>query len=139
VLLWIAIFAPVGVMAQTSTATLLGTIRDSTGAVIPSVSVFVTDTAKNTQQAAITNDAGGFVFPALVPGTYSIAAELPGFKKLVRDGITLQVNQTVRIDIHLEVGAVAESVEVVEAAPMVETETSSRGSVIDEKKSSNCR
>ena len=134
VFLWCVILGGAGALAQTSTATLIGTVRDSSGAVLPSVSVTVIDTARSTQQAAITNDAGVFVFPALLSGTYNIAAELPGFKKFVRDGITLQVNQTIRIDINLEVGAVLETVEVVEAAPMVETETSSRGSVIDQKK-----
>jgi hypothetical protein len=119
---------------QTSTATLVGTVRDPTGAILPNVTIAITNTGRNTQLGTVTNEVGGFVFPALVPGTYSIAAELPGFKKFVREGITLQVNQTVRVDMNLEVGAVVESIAVVEAAPMVETETSSRGSVIDQKK-----
>jgi hypothetical protein len=68
------------------------------------------------------------------PGTYSLTAELPGFKKFLREGIVLQVTQVIRLDIEMELGAISESVEVSESVPMVETETSSRGSVIDEKK-----
>src|SRR5262245_3083015 len=75
--------------SQTSTATLIGVIRDSTNAVLPGVTVTVTSTARNTSQSAISNDVGSYVFPALLPGTYSIAAELPGFKKFVREDITL--------------------------------------------------
>ncbi len=130
----ILVLAQIQVFTQTSTATLVGTVRDATGAILPSVSITLTHTLRNTTQVTVTNETGSYVFPALVPGTYEIAAELQGFKKFVRDGITLQVNQTIRIDLDLEVGGVAETVEVTAAAPMVETETSSRGSVIDQKK-----
>jgi Carboxypeptidase regulatory-like domain len=132
--LCIALLLDGGVLAQTSTATLTGAVRDTTGAILPSVSITLTNTSRNASQTTISNEAGSYVFPALVPGTYAISAELPGFKKFVRDGITLQVNQTVRIDFELQVGAVAETIEVTAAAPILETETSSRGSVIDQKK-----
>src|SRR5262245_7190118 len=97
--------------AQTPTATLTGTVRDSTGAILPAVTVTATNSEKNASQTLVSNDAGSYVFPALLPGTYSISADLPGFKKFLRDGITLQVNQTVRIDIELAIGGVSETVE----------------------------
>src|SRR5262245_32151520 len=106
--------------SQTSTATLTGTVRDSSGAILPAVTVTVTNIDRNAAQMLVTNDAGNYVFPALVPGTYSVSAELPGFKKFLRDGITLQVNQTVRVDIELSVGGVSEIVEVTAGAPMVD-------------------
>jgi len=128
------LLAALPAFAQTSTATLTGTVRDSTGAILPAVTVTATNSEKNASQTLVSNDAGSYVFPALLPGIYSVSAELPGFKKFVREGITLQVNQTARIDIELTIGGVSETVQVTEAAPMVETETSSRGSVIDQKK-----
>jgi Carboxypeptidase regulatory-like domain/TonB dependent receptor-like, beta-barrel len=119
---------------QTSTAVLTGTIRDSSGAILPGVTVTSTSTARNTSQSTVSNDTGSYAFPAMQPGTYSLTAELPGFKKFLREGIVLQVTQVIRLDIEMELGAISESVEVSESVPMVETETSSRGSVIDEKK-----
>jgi hypothetical protein len=127
-------FASPGLCAQTSTATVIGTVRDASGAILPGVTVALTNADRNATQLVIANDTGSYVFPALVPGTYSVTAELPGFKKFVREGMVLQVNQTLRVDIELSVGGVTETVEVTAAAPMIETETSSRGSVIDEKK-----
>src|SRR5262245_1649110 len=130
----LGLLAALPAFAQTSTATLTGTVRDSTGAILPAVTVTATNSEKNASQTLVSNDAGSYVFPALLPGIYSVTAELPGFKKFVRDGITLQVNQTARIDIELSIGGLTETVQGTEAAPMVETETSSRGSVIDQKK-----
>jgi hypothetical protein len=130
----LVLFTQLASVAQTSTATLTGTIRDASGANLPGVMITVTNMDRNTPQTLISNDAGNYVVPALVPGTYSVMAELPGFKKFLREEITLQVNQTVRVDIELSLGGVSETVEVTAAVSMVETETSSRGSVIDEKK-----
>ena len=121
-------------LAQTSTATLTGTVRDSSGAVLPGVTVTATNTLRNTSQSTISNETGNYVIPALNPGTYSVAAELTGFKKFLQEGLVLQVNQVARIDITLEVGALAETVQVNAAAALLETDTSSRGSVIDQKK-----
>src|SRR5262245_15383282 len=121
-------------LGQTSTAVLTGTIRDASGAILPGVTVTSTNTARNTSQSTVSNDAGSYAFPAMQPGTYSLVAELPGFKKFVREGIVLQVTQVIRLDVEMELGAISETVEVSAAAPMLETETSSRGSVIDEKK-----
>ncbi len=120
--------------SQTSTATLTGIIEDSTGALLPNVTVLATNTDRNTSQSTKTNEAGGYVIPALPPGNYSVTAELPGFKKFVREAIALQVNQVGRIDIRLEVGGIAETIEVTQSTSMIETETSARGSVIDLKK-----
>jgi trimeric autotransporter adhesin len=106
---------------QTSTAVLTGTIRDSSGAILPGVTVTSTSTARNTSQSTVSNDTGSYAFPAMQPGTYSLTAELPGFKKFLREGIVLQVTQVIRLDIEMELGAISESVEVSESVPMVET------------------
>src|SRR5262245_17273580 len=90
IVLLVGLLAASVAFSQTSTATLTGTVRDSTGAILPSVAVTVTNTDRNVSQMIVTNDAGNYVFPALIPGAYSVSAELPAFKKFVRDGITLQ-------------------------------------------------
>src|SRR5437667_1744188 len=119
---------------QIPTATLTGIVQDSTGAVLPNVTVSVRNTDRNTTQFTRTNETGTYVLPVLNPGNYSITAESPGFKTFVREGAVLQLNQVARIDIRLDLGSIEETVEVNEAAPLVETETSSRGSVIDRQK-----
>src|SRR5213593_3686472 len=94
---------PLDAPGQTSTATLTGTVRDSSGAVLPGVAITVTSTERNTSYSTISNETGNYVVPALNPGAYSVAAELTGFKKFVQEGIVLQVNQVARIDITLDV------------------------------------
>ena len=98
--------------AQTSTATLTGSVRDQSGAMIPGVTVIVTDPARGTSLSTITNEGGSYVIPALNPGTYSLGVTLPGFKSFQNDGIVLQVAQVARIDIALEVGQVGQLVDI---------------------------
>ena len=82
VLIFLAFWStPFPASAQTSTATVTGTVRDSSGAVLPGVTITVTHTGRNTSQSTISNDTGNYVIPALNPGTYSLSAELTGFKK----------------------------------------------------------
>jgi hypothetical protein len=119
---------------QTASATLTGIVEDFTGAVLPNVIVSVTNTDRNTEHVARTNQAGRYVLPALNPGNYSVAAELPGFKKFARDGVTVQVNQVGRIDITLDIGSVEETIDVRGALPLLHSETSARGLVIDQQK-----
>src|SRR5262245_16154616 len=119
--------------AQTSTGSLTGSVRDASGAYIPGVTITVTDTDRNTSLSTLSNDAGSYVVPVLSPGAYTLTAELPGFKRYVRDGVLLQVAQVSRIDVTLEVGQVSQLVEVSATPPVLETETSSRGLVIGQK------
>src|SRR2546427_8886743 len=89
-------------LGQTPTATLTGIVQDATGAVLPDVTVSVRNIAQNTTQSTRTNETGTYVMPALNPGKYSITAELPGFKRFVREDIAVQVNQVARVDIRLD-------------------------------------
>lgn len=121
-------------LGQASAATIAGIVQDSTGAVLPNVTVSVTNTDRNTSQLTRTNEGGWYVLPALNPGNYAVAAELPGFRRFIRDGVVIQVDQVARIDIRLGLGSVEETIEVKGSAPLLETETSARGSVIDRQK-----
>jgi hypothetical protein len=120
--------------AQAWAGTLTGSVVDSTGAVVGDVFVTATNMDRNTVQRTRTNEAGTYVIPAVNPGRYSITAERAGFRKVVHGDIKLQVNQTLRIDVRLEIGSVAEAIRVTDDAPILDTENSARGTVIDGQK-----
>ena len=115
----------------TGTATLVGTITDSTGAVMAGAQVKVLNTATSFLSETVTNAEGSYYVPYLAPGMYRISIEAPGFKMHVRDGLTLRTNETPRIDVQLEVGSIADSVKVNASAPLLETETSATGQIMD--------
>jgi hypothetical protein len=115
------------------TASLSGVISDPTGATMPSARIVLTNDDTGVRRDATSNEAGLYQFPALQPGTYSLAVQKDGFKQVTRDSIRLEVNQTARIDFAMQVGAVSETVEVTGAAPLLESTTSSVGHVIDTK------
>jgi hypothetical protein len=121
-------------LAQQETATITGTITDATGAVVRRATVVATNVQTNLSVRTTTDDEGLYVIPSLRPGEYSVSAESTGFRKVIRTAVTLQVAQVARIDIVLQTGAITETVEVVGATSLLETQTSSRGLVIDEKK-----
>ncbi len=120
--------------AQTITGAITGTVTDSTGAVIPNVKVTATNTATNIANASQSNEAGIYNFPFLALGNYTITAEAGGFKKSVFGPFRLEVNQTARVDLALEVGLVTESVEITDVAPALQTESTQTGAVINSTK-----
>src|SRR5213594_2871249 len=130
----VCIFMAPILLAQSEVATLSGTVTDSTGAVLNNVSITVTNQGTNLATAAVTNDTGRYFLPSLRPGVYTVLATLPGFKKFVDSALTLQVNQAARLDISLTVGDTGEQITVTADAPLLETETSGRGAVIDQRK-----
>src|SRR6266404_7605847 len=97
-----------------------GTVKDSTGAVVPSVKLTLTSTATNAQLTTTTNTAGEFQFLQLPPTTYSLVAEAAGFKKINVSAVLVQVDQITHLDLALEVGTLTESVQVESAAPLLE-------------------
>ena len=110
-------------LAQTGGgATLVGTVRDSTGAVIAGAKITVVNTRTAFVSETSTNAEGGYYVPYLIPGSYRITVEAPGFRQFVRDGITLRSAEVPRIDIEMEVGALTESVTVTAAAQQLNTE-----------------
>jgi hypothetical protein len=129
---------PLAAFAQQETATITGEVKDATGAVVPQAVVTITNIATNISVKTETNDQGSYTVPSLRPGDYTVTVEKTGFNKTLRSGVNLQVNQFTRIDITLQTGQVSEVVEVTGGAPLLETETSSRGSVIDRRKIVDC-
>src|SRR2546423_545948 len=115
----------------TGAATIVGTVTDTTGAVIPGARVTVINTETGFKFDGVTNSDGYYYVPYLRPGIYNETIEAQGFKKYVRDGIELRTNDQPRIDVKLDVGNVAETVEVRGAAPLLETETTITGGIME--------
>src|SRR5436190_17527973 len=114
-----------------STATISGSAKDMTGAVLPGVEVKVTQTETSVARTTVTNETGSYVLPNLPLGPYRLEAALPGFRTFVQTGITLQVGSSPTVDVVLQIGQVSEQVEVEANAALVETRTSSIGQVVE--------
>jgi len=104
--------------AQVTTGTIVGTVTDSNG-VVPGANVVIHEVNKGTSETVVTDATGGYTAPFLTPGTYRIEVNVSGFKKWVRDGVILQVNQRARVDATLEVGRLEETTTVVASAPLL--------------------
>jgi outer membrane receptor protein involved in Fe transport len=120
--------------AQVTTGTIVGSVADSSGAVMPNAEITVVHQGTSESRRVRTNERGEFVVPYVRIGEYSITAETSGFRPETQTGITVQVDQTVKIAFTLQVGAVAEKVEVSSAAPLIDAATSSLGQVIGNRK-----
>lgn len=128
----VMMFASVAGWSQT-TATIVGTVTDSSGAVVPNVSITVTSQDTGLTRRITSNQNGNYVAPLLPVGQYSITVEGTGFKKKTVTGIVVQVEQEPRVDIVLEVGAVTESVTVSGEATQLQTENAVVGQVVDNR------
>src|SRR6185369_2034199 len=116
--------------AQTYTATTTGTITDAQGAAVVGAKVIAVNQGTKLEYTAQTSESGVYSIPFLRVGSYIISVEACGFKKLVSNEITLEVNQTARINLQLQVGGVNEIVNVTDVAPVLQTENVTVGNVI---------
>ncbi len=119
--------------AQVTTADLIGRIEDNSGAAVRGVKVTLTNDATAVSRSVVTDDGGNYVFTALQPGRYTLRAEAAGFRKIERGNIELQVNQRAHIDLELQVGEVSDTVRIEGTAPLLESQSSVLGSVIQER------
>ncbi len=117
---------------QVTTGTILGTVTDNSGAVLPDAEVVITEINKGTSQKYKADEKGDFYVPFLIPGTYQGTVEKSGFNKEVRSNIVLQVDQKARLDFRLQVGQVSQTVNVTAEAPLVRSESAELGDVIEE-------
>lgn len=111
-----------GVFAQSTHGTITGTVVDSSKAVVPGVSITVTNVGTNNTRVVFSSSEGNYEAANLSPGTYRLKAELPGFKTFLREGIILQSRAAVRVDVALEVGEQTTEIHVTAATPVIETE-----------------
>src|SRR5262245_25924687 len=117
--------------AQVERASLTGTIKDSSDAVVPGATVTATNSATNVPSVTTTDSQGGYVIGALIPGEYVIEVELQGFRKSTKP-VSLDTGQRARVDFALTVGAVEQNVIVEGVSPLVNTEQSTLGTVISQ-------
>ena len=121
-------------LSQTFTGSIQGRITDPSGGAVPGATVRIMNQNMGFRRSERTNESGDYLFPSLAPGNYQLTAELSGFKMESVREIVLQVNQKLQIDLALKVGDVTETVEVVGAAPLVNTSDPAVGQVIDHTK-----
>src|SRR5256712_8038176 len=127
------VLQPCLAFAQTATGTIVGVVKDTSGALIPGVSIAVKHTDTGQTRTAISSDSGSYNVPLLPVGAYELTTTMPGFKQQVRIGINLVIGQQAVIDLTLEVGAAAEQITVSEEAPLVNTTLSSTSGLITEQ------
>ncbi|MFN2447151.1 MAG: TonB-dependent receptor domain-containing protein [Vicinamibacterales bacterium] len=128
-LFWVAFALPA--RAQTTTATLLGTVTDAQKAVLPGAVVTSRNVETGAETTAVADANGRYRLAALRPGTYELRAELAGFASAARLGLQLFVGQEVTIDLQMALAGVAESITITAAAPLVETTKSDVSTVVD--------
>ena len=128
-LLWV-----LPIRAQTGTGTFMGIATDTSGGLLPGVSVMVRNEATNTARSAVTNDSGIYRIPVLQPGSYEIEAKLAGFKTLVNVGVVLTIGEIRTVDLSLSLGAINEIVVVSDRRTLVDTEDSQLSSLVDHRR-----
>lgn len=124
-------------IAQVTNGTLLGTVRDATGAVVPNATVTVTDVGKGTSTVKQTDADGNYTAPNLLPGTYNISVEREGFKRSVQNNVVVDIDQKAQIDFALETGGASETVEVTSAPPLIRLDSSELGEVVGKREVQN--
>ena len=129
----LALLLPIVLVAQIDTGTIVGRVKDPSGAVLPGVSVTATQEDTGVVATTVTNDRGEFVFPGQKVGRYTVAAELQGFKKANYTGVRLSVQDRLQLDFELGVGALTESVTVTGRAELLQTQSADIGTVVDER------
>jgi hypothetical protein len=126
------VLAAAGAMyGQATTGQFSGTVTDASGASVPNAKVTVTNPGTGATRIVTTDQTGTYLAPLLPPGAYNISAEAPGFKKVVQSNVELQVNQAATLNFSLEPGQVSETIEVTGAAPQLEAQSSSLGTVVN--------
>ncbi len=121
-------------LAQSTNGEISGLIQDSAQRSIPAAAITATNVATAVAYKATSTNAGEYTILFVPPGEYVVQAAMPGFSTLKRSGVTVQVNQTVRLDLTLQVGAVDQTITVTGTAPAIDTQSGSVATVIDNKK-----
>ena len=131
ILSWFLAATALPCWSQAVNATLLGTVTDPSGAVVPNARITITETQTGISHTLQTNDSGNYILPNLPPGLYSVTAEAQGFKKETRSDITVLVDTNTRVDIPLQPGSITETIEVKASAAILQTDTASTAQEID--------
>ena len=126
----LCLFLISSVRAQTTYGSIAGVVTDSTGASVTGAEVTLTNLGTTEKRAQSTGSDGQYSFVNLLPGTYGIGIEKAGFKRYSRPNVTVEVNQSTRIDATMQIGEVNQVIEVTSETPLIQTDTSSLGQVV---------
>lgn len=131
---FLACVACVAVTTLGQNAQMTGTVTDATGAAVPGAAVTATNINTGVVRSSVTNDAGNYLITTLFPGQYTVVASASGFKQMRHESLTLAVEQVARLDFRMEVGETRESVTVEATAVILDSATSTIGTVIENRK-----
>src|SRR2546429_9380158 len=137
ILFLLALLATSLAYSQAVSGSLVGTLSDSSGAVIVNAKITITERDTGFTRSTTTNESGNYAFPDLPPGTYTVVAEQAGFKRASRGGVDVIVNTSQRVDLALQPGQVSETVDVTGEAPILQTERADTGRKIETKQLSD--
>src|SRR5437763_398672 len=118
------VFLPAALLAQSTFGTILGTVTDASGAVVPQAKIVITNQGENISRPALTDSQGNYEALNLKAGVYTVTAEAAGFKIFKASDLQLNARQTMRVDVKLDLGQVSETVSVSAAAPVITTDSS---------------
>ena len=126
-------------LAQEVTASIVGTVVDPSGAAVSGATITAKDLDRGTILTTTTNDSGAFNIAGVPVGKYQVKAEAKGFQSAVNQNLTITLNQTARMNFQLRVGQATETVEVTAVAPLLQTDTSLLGNLLDAETVRHCR
>jgi hypothetical protein len=129
----ISVLLPIPLSAQGTGGRILGRVSDSSGAVLSGVKVALVNDATGVSSTAQTSDSGDYVFPQVPVGAYHLEFDLAGFKKDIRRGVAVDLNQVVTLNMVMQIGGARETVDVTSEAPLVDTSSTQLGAVMDER------
>src|SRR5579871_5606804 len=127
--LTLVLFAGVPFASAQSNGSIKGVVKDPSGAILPGATVVLVNKATQQSVQTITAEAGTYTFAFLTPGDYSLTVEMPGFKKYLRDNLTVNVAQVYQIDAVLSVGEVSSEISVSAETPIIQTQSAELGEV----------
>src|SRR5690349_21594900 len=124
-------FCALPALAQIDRGAIVGRVTDASGAIVPKATVVVTNKDTGVAVTTSTNEAGEYQVLALIPGTYSVRVSSQGFDSVLRDNLTLHVQDRLSVEVSLKVGSVSQEIIVTGAEPLLQTETADVGNVVD--------
>ena len=127
------VFAAPGALAQTAQGRISGQVTDSTGAAVPNATVNIENIGTHVSRTLQTNSTGDYSAPSIDPGVYAITVEAPGFTKVVRERVQIEVGNDFKIDFRLKIGSINETVEVKDEAPLTEASNAVLSGVLSNK------
>src|SRR5581483_4309693 len=131
---WLLVFLGSVVWAQTTSTSIVGTVNDASGAVLPGAKVTVLNIKTGQKREDVTSSTGDYSFPLLDVGVYDVTVDAQGFKQEVRRGVVLQINDKLRVDFALQVGATSERVEITATGVTLQTDEATLGLTVEQRR-----